>query len=74
MIEGAEQIQKALPFNVIGSSFRSDGTLSMENKRGRQYPWGFVDCDDERHSDLKFLRKVLLMYVPRGDKQRPNRF
>lgn len=52
-----QALQSCLPFAVIGSSFPHD-----ENKRGRRYKWGFVDCDDSKNCDLAILQKVLLRF------------
>ena len=52
-----EVLHSMLPFTVIGACMPKSG-----EKRGRHYPWGFVDCDDPMNCDLIFLRKVLLSY------------
>ena len=28
--------------------------------RGRQYPWGFVEVDNPKHSDFALLRRFLI--------------
>eukprot|EP00039_Didymoeca_costata_P030634 m.30653 g.30653 ORF g.30653 m.30653 type:complete len:367 (-) comp8223_c0_seq1:139-1239(-) len=46
------------PLSVIGANtfFASGG----KTVRGRQYPWGFVDVDNEAHSDFAKLRRMLV--------------
>jgi cell division control protein 11 len=41
----------------MGATFPHDG-----NKRGRKYPWGFLDVDDSKVCDLRALETILLKY------------
>lgn len=54
----AQALRSCLPFAVIGSSFPHG-----ESRRGRQYKWGFVDCDDAKNCDLTTLQKILLRFA-----------
>ncbi|KAF8000039.1 hypothetical protein HF325_005888 [Metschnikowia pulcherrima] len=48
-----------MPFAVIGSD--EEVELSPGNfVRGRKYPWGVVEVENERHCDFKKLRSLLL--------------
>ena len=31
-----------------------------EERRGRKYPWGMVDIDNEEHCDFEMLRQMLV--------------
>lgn len=53
--EESRNLMQLLPFAVMGASFPHEGS-----KRGRKYPWGFVNVDDAKQSDLKNLEYVLL--------------
>jgi cell division control protein 11 len=56
--------RKMLPFAVIGSE-RSSGTFIMTagKNRGRTYPWGKVEVDNEKHCDFPQLRSILLRFL-----------
>ncbi|KAJ1897551.1 Cell division control protein 3 [Kickxella alabastrina] len=52
-------IASKIPFAVIGSEKfveRADGT----RVRGRQYPWGIIEVENEQHNDFVSLRQMLL--------------
>lgn len=49
----------SLPYSVIGSETevtRANGTTG----RGRVYPWGVVEVDNEEHCDFRKLHKLLI--------------
>jgi len=48
-----EKLRKMLPFCVIGAD------PEFFPKRGRSYPWGFADADNEQFSNLIALKNVL---------------
>ncbi|KAH3667593.1 hypothetical protein OGATHE_003116 [Ogataea polymorpha] len=56
--EHAKQLIESMPFAVIGSEeeFEVDGTYV----KGRKYPWGFVDVENDQHCDFRKLRSLLL--------------
>lgn len=55
-----------IPFSIIGDSFfppQVKNAIDPEKEkktRGRSYPWGFADCDNQLHCDLVILQRVLL--------------
>ncbi|PJF18814.1 Septin domain-containing protein [Paramicrosporidium saccamoebae] len=51
-----------LPFALMGATFPHDGS-----KRGRKYPWGFIDVDDAKVCDLRSLETILLKYPSHVD-------
>ncbi|KAJ1670439.1 Cell division control protein 3, partial [Coemansia sp. RSA 25] len=53
------EILSKIPFAVIGSEKlveRPDGTMV----RGRRYPWGIIEVENEEHNDFIKLRQMLL--------------
>ncbi|OLY82748.1 Septin-like protein [Smittium mucronatum] len=57
-VEENNELRSNLPFAVVGCEEILDG----ENRavRARSYPWGYVEVDNEDHSDFDRLRYVLL--------------
>lgn len=58
-VEDAEAAREMLPFAAIGSTFPHP----QQDKRGRQYSWGFVNVDDPKHCDLVSLQSIILRQV-----------
>ncbi|CAN3362624.1 cell division control protein 12 [Diutina catenulata] len=57
--EHAKQLIESMPFAVIGSE--DDYEASPGNfVRGRKYPWGLVEVENDKHCDFKKLRSLLL--------------
>lgn len=57
--EHSKQLIEAMPFAIIGSE--ADVEVSPGNfVRGRKYPWGVVEVENEHHCDFKKLRSLLL--------------
>ncbi|VEU20034.1 DEKNAAC100703 [Brettanomyces naardenensis] len=56
--EHAKQLIESMPFAVIGSEeeFEVDGKMV----KGRRYPWGFVEVENDQHCDFRKLRSLLL--------------
>ncbi|EPZ31956.1 Septin domain-containing protein [Rozella allomycis CSF55] len=52
------EMRNCLPFALIGADHEM--VENGRRKRGRMYPWGFVDVDNPKHSDFSKLKKVLL--------------
>ncbi|KAJ2549052.1 Cell division control protein 3 [Coemansia sp. RSA 1933] len=53
------EILSKIPFAVVGSEKyvdRADGT----SVRGRRYPWGIIEVENEEHNDFIKLRQMLL--------------
>jgi len=55
----AESSDVSAPFALVGSNTVME---DMEGKkfRGRKYPWGCVNIEDQAHSDFSLLRNLLL--------------
>lgn len=57
--EHSKQLIESMPFAIIGSE--EEVEVSPGNfVRGREYPWGVVEVENERHCDFKKLRSLLL--------------
>ena len=56
-----------MPYAVIGSTKtfeikdKRDGTV--KKVRGREYPWGVVELENEKHSDFYLLRSMLISHM-----------
>jgi cell division control protein 12 len=57
--EHAKQLIESMPFAVIGSEDEYE-VSSGNSVRGRQYPWGLVEVENDQHCDFKKLRSLLL--------------
>lgn len=44
-------VQRKIPFAVVGSD-QTVSTPDGRQVRGRSYPWGVVEVDNEDHCDL----------------------
>ncbi|KIP12510.1 hypothetical protein PHLGIDRAFT_97886 [Phlebiopsis gigantea 11061_1 CR5-6] len=55
----AEEIAGQIPFAVVGSDHLVK-TLDGREVRGRAYPWGVVEVDNEDHCDFVKLRQMLV--------------
>lgn len=57
-IEDNIELRNLLPFAIVGS----DEVFEIKGKRvrARQYPWGFAEVENPRHSDFLALRAALL--------------
>jgi len=54
-----KEIMDKVPFAVVGAN--SEVTNSEGRKvRGRQYPWGIIEVDNEEHCDFVKLRQMLI--------------
>ncbi|KEI40745.1 uncharacterized protein L969DRAFT_85967 [Mixia osmundae IAM 14324] len=53
------EIMSKIPFAVVGSD---QEVMGPDGKpvRGRQYPWGLIDVDNEDHCDFVKLRQMLI--------------
>ncbi|KAI9266064.1 Septin-domain-containing protein [Sporodiniella umbellata] len=56
--ENKEIISK-IPFAVVGSDKEFD-TEEGRRVRGRKYPWGIIEVDNEEHCDFVKLRQMLI--------------
>lgn len=50
-----------MPFAVVGSE--EEVEVNGRLVRARVYPWGIVEVDNPRHSDLSCLQRVLMECV-----------
>lgn len=57
--EHAKQLIEAMPFAVIGSEDEYE-VAPGQYSRGRRYPWGLVEVENDKHCDFKKLRSLLL--------------
>ena len=55
----AKEIASKIPFAVVGSD-RIVNTPDGRQVRGRAYPWGVVEVDNEDHCDFVKLRQMLI--------------
>ena len=55
----AEEIASKIPFAVVGSD-KIVTTPDGRKVRGRAYPWGVVEVDNEEHCDFVKLRQMLI--------------
>lgn len=58
-IAEAEEIASKIPFAVVGSDHFVQ-TTDGRTVRGRAYPWGVVEVDNEEHCDFVKLRQMLV--------------
>ncbi len=57
ILENKEIVSK-IPFAVVGANKVFD--YAGEKIRGRAYPWGVINIDDEEHCDFVKLRQMLI--------------
>lgn len=57
--EHSKQLIESMPFAVIGSEDEFEASPGNFVK-GRKYPWGLVEVENENHCDFKKLRSLLL--------------
>ncbi|KAJ1964596.1 Cell division control protein 3 [Dispira parvispora] len=53
------EILSKMPFAIIGSD-REVVTHDGRKVRGRKYPWGIIEVDNEEHNDFVKLRQMLI--------------
>ncbi|KAF7985269.1 hypothetical protein HWV62_6405 [Athelia sp. TMB] len=58
-IAEAEEIASKIPFAVVGSD-KVVRTADGREVRGRVYPWGVIEVDNEEHCDFVKLRQMLV--------------
>lgn len=57
-VDENNELRSLLPFAIVGSE--EEITLNGRRVRCRQYPWGVVEVDNNRHCDFSKLRYMLL--------------
>ncbi|KAL7410003.1 putative cell division control protein CDC3 [Mrakia frigida] len=55
-----EEITSKIPFAIVGSDTLLTLPSGQTNVRGRAYPWGIVEVDNEDHCDFVKLRQMLI--------------
>ncbi|KAI9216114.1 Septin-domain-containing protein, partial [Blastocladiella britannica] len=58
-IAETNEIDDKIPFAVIGST-KLVSTSDGRKVRGRAYPWGVIEVDNEQHSDFVKLRQMVV--------------
>lgn len=58
-IAETQEIQSRIPFAIVGSN-NIVTTPDGRHVRGRAYPWGVIEIDNEEHSDFVKLRQMLI--------------
>lgn len=56
--EHAKQLIESMPFAVIGAE--EEFEIGGKMIKGRRYPWGFVEVENDQHCDFRKLRSLLL--------------
>ncbi|KAG8722768.1 hypothetical protein FRC08_010378 [Ceratobasidium sp. 394] len=54
-----EEIASKIPFAIVGSDAQVE-TADGRSVRGRSYPWGVIEVDNEDHCDFVKLRQMLI--------------
>ncbi|CAH7668681.1 Septin-domain-containing protein [Phakopsora pachyrhizi] len=54
-----EEIMRKIPFAIVGSDSEVQ-TPDGRQVRGRSYPWGTIEVDNEEHCDFVKLRQMLI--------------
>ncbi|KMU92325.1 cell division control protein 3 [Coccidioides immitis H538.4] len=54
-----QEIMSKVPFAVVGANTEVT-TASGHKVRGRRYPWGIIEVDNEEHCDFVKLRQMLI--------------
>lgn len=57
-IDENSELRNLMPFAIVGSEDIYE--VNGRRVRGRQYPWGFVEVENPRHSDFMAIRSALL--------------
>ncbi|XP_004349897.2 CDC10 protein [Capsaspora owczarzaki ATCC 30864] len=57
-IREAQSLQASVPFAVVGSNTVLE--IGGKKVRGRMYPWGIVEVENEDHCDFTKLRNLLI--------------
>lgn len=58
-LANTQSIMNKLPFAVVGSTKEVE-TVDGRIVRGRSYPWGIIEVDNEEHCDFIKLRQLLI--------------
>lgn len=58
-IQSTKEIINKIPFAIVGST-NEINTIDGRTVRGRKYPWGIIEVDNEDHNDFVKLRQLLI--------------
>jgi septin 7 len=58
-IQENREIMSKMPFAIVGSN-TAVKTRDGRTIRGREYPWGIIEVDNEEHCDFVKLRQMLI--------------
>ncbi|TIB60872.1 hypothetical protein E3P78_02979 [Wallemia ichthyophaga] len=58
-IQENSEIESKIPFAIVGST-QTIQTGDGRSVRGRSYPWGVVEVDNEEHCDFTKLRQMMI--------------
>ncbi|KAI5960349.1 CDC3 [Candida pseudojiufengensis] len=58
-LNNTKNLIDTFPFAVIGST-KEVQTIDGRLVRGRKYPWGIIEVDNENHNDFVLLRQLLI--------------
>ena len=67
------EIMSKVPFAVVGSNTEFQNTDGRQ-VRGRKYPWGVIEVDNEEHCDFVKLRQMLIRTHMEELKEHTNNF
>ena len=56
------EIMGAMPFAIVGSD-QDVTTADGRQVKGREYPWGVVEVENEKHCDFVKLRDLLIRFI-----------
>ncbi|KAJ3064275.1 hypothetical protein HDU98_012288 [Podochytrium sp. JEL0797] len=60
-IQEIKEITSRIPFAIVGSTLTFENPPGSGNHvRGRKYPWGLIEVDNETHCDFVKLRQMLI--------------
>ncbi|AMD21881.1 HFR026Cp [Eremothecium sinecaudum] len=69
--KATKQLFSKVPFAVVGST-QEVNTADGRTVRGRSYPWGIIEVDNEKHSDFSYLRDLLIRQYLEELRERTN--
>ena len=68
----SERLFTSLPYAVIGSNDLVEN-YGGNQVRGRSYPWGVIEVDNDNHSDFNLLKNLLIKQFMEELKERTNK-
>jgi len=68
-----QEIMSKVPFAVVGANYEVTNAEGRK-VRGRRYPWGIIEVDNEEHCDFVKLRQMLIRTHMEELKEHTNNF